>query len=63
MSATEQEQGKPIENGSSVKLTSNAKGDVQIEVKVRVDSAAEIADAQALAQTTFDALRQKYPRA
>ena len=63
MSATETEQGKPIENGSSVKLTTNAKGDVQIEVKVRVESASEVTDAQRLAEVTFDALRMKYPRA
>ena len=63
MSATEQEQGKPVENGSSVKLTTNAKGDIQIEVKVRVESAVEVGNATAIAELTFDALRRKYPRA
>jgi hypothetical protein len=62
MSATETEQGQRIENGSSVKLSTNAKGDVQIEVKVRVDSAAEVGNAQAIAELTFNSLRAKYPR-
>jgi hypothetical protein len=49
--------------GSSIKLSTNAKGDVVIEVKVRVaDTAEEVAEARRLAELQFDALRAKYPR-
>jgi hypothetical protein len=52
------------EHGSSVKLTTNSKGEVQIEVKVYVpDTDADIQAARRLAETTFNALRQTYPRA
>ena len=52
------------EHGSSVKLTTNSKGDVQIEVKVYTpDTAEDVVAAQTLAEATFNALRAKYPRA
>ena len=52
------------EHGSSVKLTTNSKGDVQIEVKVYApDTAEDVIAAQTLAEATFNALRTKYPRA
>jgi tRNA threonylcarbamoyladenosine modification (KEOPS) complex Pcc1 subunit len=64
MTAQEQEQGQQAESRSSVKLTTNAKGDVQIEVKVRAyDDPAFVKIARELAETEFDLLRRKYPRA
>jgi hypothetical protein len=52
------------ENRSSIKLTLNAKGEIQTEVKVRVgDNAEEVTAARSIAEVTFDALRRKYPRA
>jgi hypothetical protein len=53
------------EHGSSVKLTTNSKGDVQIEVKVYApdDTELGVSKAQDLAMVTFNALRAKYPRA
>ena len=64
MSATEQEQGQQVEARSSIKLTTNAKGDIQIEVKVRVgDEGHEVSAARITAESNFDLLRQKYPRA
>jgi hypothetical protein len=52
------------EHGSSVKLSTNSKGEVQIEVKVYVpDTEIEVSKAQDLAIVTFNALRTKYPRA
>ncbi len=51
------------ESGSSVKLSTNAKGDVQIEIKVRVpDTAEQVAEARRIAQAEFDGLRRAYPR-
>jgi len=52
------------EHGSSVKLTTNSKGEVQVEVKVySPDTEAEVAEARRLAEINFDLLRTKYPRA
>jgi hypothetical protein len=46
---------------SSIKLTLNAKGEVQIEAKVRAgDEAHEVSAARQIAETNFDALRTKY---
>jgi hypothetical protein len=51
------------EHGSSVKLSTNSKGDVQVEVKVYVpDTLAEVADAQHTAESIFNSIRAKYPR-
>jgi hypothetical protein len=61
MSATEQEQGQQVEARSSIKLTLNAKGEVQIEAKVRAgDDPADVQIARVTAETNFDALRTKY---
>ena len=51
------------EHGSSVKLTTNSKGEVQIEVKVYVpDTDAEVGAARVIAESHFNSLRQTYPR-
>ena len=61
MSATEQEQGQQVEARSSIKLTLNAKGEVQIEVKTRVgDEELEIDTTRRIAEINFDALKAKY---
>lgn len=63
-SMTEQLLEVAREHGSSVKLTTNSKGDIQIEVKVYVpDTAEDVVAAQTLAEATFNSLRGKYPRA
>lgn len=55
MSASEHEQIP--EGRSSVKVTRNAKGDPQWEIKVRVgDTAAEVAEAREIALATHRAL-------
>lgn len=60
MSATETVR-QETEGGSSVKLIRNAKGDTQIEVKVRVDEEPGAVDAaSAEAQRIYDALAAKY---
>lgn len=47
--------------GSSVKLVRNAKGDVQIEVKVRVgDTAADVREAERIAREVFDSVHGAY---
>ncbi len=47
--------------GSSVKLVRNAKGDTQIEVKVRVgDTAADVAEAERIARQVYDNLHGAY---
>lgn len=61
MSAPEQE---TFEGGrSSVKVTRNAKGDPQWEIKVRVgDTAAEVAEAREIALATHRALEAELVR-
>lgn len=47
--------------GSSVKLVRNAKGDTQIEVKIRVgDTDADVAKAEELARAVYDRLNGHY---
>lgn len=47
--------------GSSVKLVRNAKGDVQIEVKVRVgDTAEDVKEAERIAREVFDSVHGHY---
>lgn len=65
MSANEHEGGEqPLETGRpSVRLTRNAKGDVQIDVKVYASSTDELGveDAAKIARATFDELARTYP--
>lgn len=47
--------------GSSVKLVRNAKGDVQLEIKIRVgDTDADVREAEAIARSVFDRLSNAY---
>ncbi len=46
---------------SSVELTRNAKGNVQINVSVAREEGESFADAVARAQQTYDALAKRYP--
>jgi len=63
MSTQETEQGQQVEARSSVKISLNAKGEIQAEVKVRVgDTSEEVGEARRLAEINFDLLRSKYPR-
>lgn len=60
MSTQEQEVGQG-ESRSSVKLTRNAKGDTQIDVKVYVgDSEHDIDDAKAKAIEVYNSLAAEY---
>lgn len=59
MTATQHEQ--QAEGRSSIKLTRNAKGDTQIEVKIRVgDTDAEIDNARQKAIATYNDLRAQF---
>lgn len=66
MSTTEQQQAPGQERQeagvSSVKLTRNAKGDAQIEVKVYADfEEADLQQAQLAAKRVYDELARTYP--
>jgi hypothetical protein len=67
VSAAEQQQGAPGQERqeagvSSVKLTRNAKGDAQIEVKVYADfEDADLQQAKVAAQKVYDELASAYP--
>lgn len=59
MSTFETEQQEGVR--SSIKLTRNAKGDTQIEIKVRVgDTEAEINEARRIAVATYKGLRDEF---
>lgn len=61
MTTPERTQPPVVESKSSVKLSLNAKGDVQIEVKGVVgDDAADLTIARVAAERHFDELRAKY---
>lgn len=62
MSATEQASGQSADLRSSVKLSRNASGRVQIEIKVRVgDDSLELDSCSAEAQRIYDEIAAKYP--
>lgn len=62
MSEREHDNGQQADIRSSVKLVRNAKGETQIEVKVRAlnDTASEVIAAKELASTVYDDLRGRY---
>lgn len=63
MSAPDTTVREATEAGSSVKLIRNARGEVQLEVRVAVrDTPTEVQSASDLAQAIFDGLQTKYMR-
>lgn len=63
MSTPEPHNGDQADQHSSVKLTLNAKGDVQIDVKaVAGEDPGLLDEARERAVATFNSLRETYPR-